>query len=131
MSDLRLLFEPLDEVRIIPVHWELNQSDHTKLSLGNDVSRNHWHWFIENNTAHIYKGFRGTEHFRFTLHPLGGGKYVIESIDTHDATHIYEQAKLIGWSKQETEERLSIYNRSAIEEVAGMLADFFGIKVGA
>jgi hypothetical protein len=131
MTNLQHAFEPLDNVRTLPVRWEMNQSDYDKLKIGNDESKNHWHCIMQNNTVHIYKGFNGIEHFRFNVHTQEEGKYLVESIETHDITDFSEKAIREGRSGQELDEHLSKNNSSIVDEVSSMLSYFFGIKVGA
>ena len=130
MTNLQHAFEPLDDVRTVPVRWELNQSDYDKLKISNDESENHWHCIMQDNTMHIYKGFNvGIEHFRFMVNPLGDGKYLIENIETHDIIEFYEQAKSKGWLDRETEQHQHQNDIDATDEVASILSRFFDIQV--
>lgn len=129
MTDSQHQFKPLEETQVIPVHWELNQGDYEKLHAGNDEARNHWHWYMENNTVHIYKGFSGIEHFRFTVHEQTNGTYLIENIETHDRSGFDEQAAFKGQTGEEIKEGLAKYHFTATEDVASMFYYFFDIKV--
>lgn len=129
MRDLQHEFQPLTVVQSVPVHWELSQDDYEKIHGGNDDSKSHWHWYMENNIIHIYKGFGGIEHFRFTVEKQVGGAYLVEKIDVHDDPHLYEQIKLQGWTKKRIEEGRVKYYDTVVEDVASMLLYFFDVKV--
>ncbi len=129
MSNLQHQFKPLEAVRSISVRWELSQDAYEKLRGGNDAARSHWHFFMENDIVHIYKGFGGNEHYRFTLNKQAGENYLVEEIETHNTNHSEGLAKFHGWTKTKIEEYGMVHDDAAIEEVANMLSHFFDIAL--
>lgn len=129
MNDAQHQFEPLEATQNIPVSWELDRNDIEKLRIGNDDSRNHWHWYMELNTVHIYKGFGGIEHYRFTVRQKTPEKYVVGSLETHLAPKASERAELTDNTDEESNQGLTQYQSYAIEDVASMFDYFFKINV--
>ncbi len=106
-----------------------SKDDYEKLSAGNDKSHNHWHCFLESDLFYIYKGFGGVEHYRFALHRQDSGSYLVNEIEVRNNSGFYENTEREGCPNVAIEEHKATVATDAIEEVASMLLDFFGVKV--
>ena len=84
---------------------------------------------MDSSLFHIYKGFDGIEHYRFTLHRQDDNSYLVKEIEARANPAFYTAAKLKGWTMAKIEEHKTTFATDTIQEVAGILLDFFDVKV--
>lgn len=119
--------KPLTDTNSIPVDWEFNNGDYLKLSSGHQLN---WIVLLEDNVVHFYR-LGGEEFYRFNLMILPDGTYSTKSLITYPFENFIKTSAIKGKSVEELETLRMNIICIILDEVAGLLYEYFGIKVKA
>lgn len=125
MANQQYKLIPMQNTQLVSVHWRFNQSDYDKLEKG---YKSNWSIFLRGDTVHVCR-IGGEELYRFAMNKTSDGVYMTDNLEIYVPDDFYESARLHGWSEEKIESHQVRLRSSAVEEVAGFLANFFNINV--
>lgn len=116
---------PLRNTQSISVDWKLSQDEYDRLVKGHSSN---WSVFLYDEVVHFCR-IGGEEFYRFAVNRVGDGAYTVNGLESYTASNFYKSAKMHDWDEEKIQQHQNEFKDFVLEEVAGLLKEFFGIYV--